>query len=152
MVMRRKRVFVIILVMLFGAGLAMFLLTRDSGPPVVVQGNFSAKDVAEIKSVVKRELWHEAFPNLSGHMIKVFPYMVKRALSGHVVRIETPAAPGSGRWIGTPYGGSNLYFPPPVKAERAAYVFFGRSTDTFLIVTNGPGGWSFNRTILVPTL
>jgi hypothetical protein len=59
MVMRRKRVFVIVLVMLFGAGLAMFLLTRDSGPPVVVQGNFSAKDVAEIKSVVKRELWHE---------------------------------------------------------------------------------------------
>ena len=63
--MRRKKVIAIFALALLGAGFAYFLLTHDSSRPVVVKGNFSAKDVAEIESAVRREKWRETFPNFS---------------------------------------------------------------------------------------
>ena len=120
----KKRKFIIITVLsLLGAGLAVFLLTRDSGPPVVVKGNFSAKDVAEIKSAVKRELWHEAFPNFSKQSIMMFPRMAKRAFTTRVSEVGTMG------W-------------PKDAAKNDAYALLSANAlGTAYFMTNGPLGW-----------
>jgi hypothetical protein len=73
MITRKRKIIIAIVLLLLGAGLVVFLLMRDSGPPVVVKGNFSAKDVADIKRAVRKQLWREAFPNFSKQSIAGFP-------------------------------------------------------------------------------
>lgn len=133
--MRKRKIIAISAVALLGAGLVGFLLTRDAGPPVVVYGNLSAKDVAEIKSAVRRELWREAFPNFSWATVKELPRSVRRALKAHVIRITAwpqNATPGASVRIADPYGPERLGF--------------GRSR--VLGVTNGPNGWGYSGPII----
>jgi hypothetical protein len=129
MVTRRKEVIVIVVLALFGAGLAVFLLTRDTGPPVVVKGNFSAKDVAQIKSAVRRELWREAFPNFSWATIKASPRSVRRVTKLRIFRIT-----GFTSFNGAPTARVQISEPDPWGAPRLAY-----DCD----FTNGPNGWVF---------
>ena len=134
MVTRKRKVIVIVVSALFVAGLAMFLFTHDSGPPVVVHGNLSAKDVAQIKSAVRRQLWRDALPNLSEKSIMAFPKGAKRAFTIHVSEIYPVVLSGT-------------------KGTRAAVALFSeRSWQIGYCLTNGPGGWSFNRSVLAPTL
>jgi hypothetical protein len=131
--MRKRKVIAIIVIGLLVAGIGVFLLTRDTGPPVVVYGNFTTKDVAQIKSAVRREVWREAFPDFSWKTIKASPRSVRWALRRHLksisgpltvngttgaqVRLRGPEEPGASE-LGSPHG---------------------------FIVTNGPNGWVFSR-------
>ena len=130
--MRRRKIIVISAVALLGAALVMFLLMRDTGPPVKVNGNFSAKDVAEIKSAVKRELWKEAFPNFSWNTIKALPRSIKRVVKVRVIRIENG-------WSVT---------GRPVARATIADPYYPRDPDYSWLeypVTNGPAGWTCGR-------
>ena len=129
--MRKKKVSVIVALMLFGAGLAVFLLTQDSGSPVVVHGNFSAKDVAQIKSAVKRELWREALPNFSWATINALPRSVRRVTKVRIVFIS-----GFNLWNGTPV--ANVQIVEAHEPDR----FQPRYDYDF---TNGPKGWTFSH-------
>ena len=125
---KRKVIIVIVALALLGAGLTLFLLTRDSGPPMVVQGNFSEKDVSQIKRAVRRQLWRETFPNFSVKTSKALPGMVKRALLTHVEYIQTcgvglPNRKGALAWWSENAGGTGY------------------------VLTNGPAGWSYSGTV-----
>ena len=125
--MRKRKVIVITTLALLGAGVAMFLLTRDSGPPVVVKGNFSAKDVTQIKSAARKELWREAFPDFSSYTIKALPRRTKRALTTRVSEIE------SLDWASV--GSSN---------EAFASLVAGTNYVGNYVFTNDPTGWRLN--------
>lgn len=119
--MQRRRFFVIGVLMAFtGILLAVWVLTRDSGPPVVVQGNFSARDIAQIQRVVRRRLWHDALPNLSKQSLMAFPGTAKYALNTHVFRIE--------RWNSPPGSARALFTTNELLSSG-------------YVLTNGPAGW-----------
>jgi hypothetical protein len=127
---KRKIIVTVATLVLLGAGLAVFLLTRDSGPPVVVHGNFSAKDVAQIKSAVRRELWRVALPDFSWATIKASPQSVRWALKVRVRSISGPFAVNGTReaQVG-------------LKGPEKPGGFILISPHGF-IVTNGPNGWA----------
>src|SRR5689334_12907147 len=126
---KRKIIIVVLLVMLLGGAGVMFL-SRDSGPPIKLDGDFSAKDITQIKRAVRHRLWHDAFPGLSWQTLKALPGGVKsawgtriREISGnpHIVTVYV-SGPGRTNW----WEGYAL--------------------------TNGPGGWawSYNNVYVVP--
>ena len=121
--MRKKKVIVIIALVLLGAGLTVFLFTRDSGLPVVVEGNLSAKDVAQIKSVVRRELWRESLPNFSQATIKALPQSIRRVRKVQVVRISCFS------WI----NGTQLARVAMTESHEPGWSQ----------LPYGPGGWAF---------
>jgi hypothetical protein len=127
---------VIVGLVLLGAGIALFLLTRDSGPPVEVYGNFSARDVAQIKSAVRRELWREAFPNFSWATIKALPHEVKRVPKTHITTVS--------RYGPLPDGA-------PTALIRISMPFDATTSNALnsiapgYFLTNGPAGWSVER-------
>ena len=129
MVTRRKKVVIVVLLILLVAGVAAFLLVHDSGPRVVVHGNFSAKDVTQIKSAVRRELWRESFPRFSADTIEELPRRVKTALKVHVIEIST-AREGFAKRI------------PRNKNGDAWARLSGPLEGRVYLVTNGPSGWS----------
>jgi hypothetical protein len=126
--MRKRKVIAIIVVVVLAATLGVFLLTQDSGPPVVVRGNFSTMDIAEIKRAVRRQLWHEVLPNLSKQSIKAFPRMAKRAFAVRLVGVES--------WGTMTLNGSDKV----ILLARAK--LSGNSGQKFYLLTNGPIGWS----------
>ena len=142
MATRKRKVIIIVALALLGTGIAIFLLTRDSGPPVVVEGNLSAKDVAQIKSAVRRELWKEAFPNFSWATIKALPHSVKKALRSQVAEIRTE----NGLLNPVQYSDSNT-----MRYQAVAFLSHTGSSNSWdefsfiYILTNGPGGWVCRR-------
>ena len=135
-VMRKRKLIVITVLALTAAMLGVFLLTRDYGPAVVVQGNFSAKDVAEIKSAVRQQLWHEALPDFSMQTIRAFPQMAKRALTTHLISIEGIGSVGSERPI-TSFIQQQFGFPPGCRSKRHSACLVFRQTI----------GWILQRTV-----
>ncbi len=150
--MPKSKLVVIIILALLEATLGVFLLTRDSGPPVVVQGNFSAEDVAEIKSAVKLQLWREAFPNLSRRTIQRLPWAARRAVSTPVISIESvveglnvgvgeKSSPFRTTWT------SNRVTQSYFMVNRAAFACLSTNyRDSGFFLTEGPGGWSVDIT------
>ena len=126
---KRKIIVIVVLLMLLVAGLAVFLLTRDSGPPVRVFGNLSAKDVEQIKRAVKRELWKEAFPNFSGATFRTLPRSIGRALRARVVDVEG--------------GRTNEAFVTMADPYNPEQYGVGKWHELF--ITNGPDGWAYSR-------
>jgi hypothetical protein len=135
--MRKKKVIVIVVLALLGAGMAVFLLTRDSGPPVVVKGNFSVKDVAQIKSAVRKELWKKAFPNFSIKTFKALPHEVKHLLKTRVTQVS---------------GYVPLHNGTAQALARTSETFDASTSNALnslartYFLTNGPNGWSYCRT------
>jgi hypothetical protein len=125
--MRNRRIAAVIVLICLGAGVAVFLLTQDSGPSMVVQGNFSAKDVAQIKSAVRRELWREAFPNFSWNAFKGLPHGVKLAFKAHVTLIQAIASTA-------PNGKTDFL-------ATLSQPFDSSGLARSYILTNGPYGW-----------
>jgi hypothetical protein len=128
---RKRKVVVIIVLALLGVGLAVFLVTRDSGPPVVVHGNVSAKDVAQIKSAVRRELWRDAFPNFSWATIKALPRSMRRVQKVRIVRIS-----GLTLFNGTHLANVRIEEPHEEGRFQPPYDYD---------FTNGPNGWTFSH-------
>jgi hypothetical protein len=133
MVTRKRKVIAMVGLVLLAAGAAVFLFTRDSGPPVVVHGDLSEKDVAQIKSAVKRELWKEAVPNFSWATLKALPRSVRWALK---VRLRSISGPSTVN--GTTEARVGLEGPN----KPGGLILI--SPHGF-IVTNGPNGWAVSR-------
>jgi hypothetical protein len=130
--MRKRKIIAIIAIVLFGMALTVFLLTRDTGPPVVVTGNFSVQDVAQIKGEVRRELWREVLPSFSKETIIELPRQARRAFTTHVgeIRSFNAASPGS----------SN---------KAIASIVVGKNYVIVYAFTNGPSGWRFDQNPLI---
>jgi hypothetical protein len=129
----KRKVVIIIALVLLGAGIAVFLLTRDSGLPVVVQGNLSAKDVAQIERAVRHELWREAFPNCSWATFKALPHEVKRVLKTRVTEVSRagPLPDGTARALAR--------ISEPFDATTSNGM---NSIAPGYLLTNGLTGWS----------
>ena len=129
--MRKKKVILVIVLVFLGAGLAVFLLMRDSGPPVVVSGNLSAEDIAQIKSAVRRELWREALPNFSWAAIKSLPRSSRRVTKVRIVRISDFSF----------LNGTQLARVEITEPHEPGHI----QMPDFIDVTNGPSGWAFHQ-------
>jgi hypothetical protein len=141
--MHKRKVIVFVILAFLGAGLAVFLLTRDSGPPVVVNGNFSAKDVAQIKSAVRRELWRAVFPNFSWETVEASPGAMKKALNSHVATIEPMGAN-----LPVEVGESNSNLRQTSAVAIMSPTGSSNSWDelhSIYFLTNGPSGWVCHR-------
>jgi hypothetical protein len=121
--MRKRKIIVVVLLVMLLGGASVFFLSRDSGTPVQVSGDFSAKDVAQIKSAVRRSLWREAFPGFSMQTLKALPGAVKRAWKTHVARIEGSEHEATA-WLAGPGIETN---------EQFGYM-----------LTNEPDGWAIH--------
>ena len=86
--MRKRKIIVVVSLVLLLGGVGAMFLSRDSGPPVKVEGDLSAKDAAQIKRAVRRRLWHDVFPNFSKQTLKELPGMTRLAWTAHIIRIE----------------------------------------------------------------
>jgi hypothetical protein len=76
--------FAVILLLLIIAG---FFLFRPV-PSIRVIGNLPAKDLAEIKSFARHQIWKGTFPNFSWKSIKGLPSAVNSRWHTHLVRVE----------------------------------------------------------------
>jgi hypothetical protein len=123
--MRKRKIIIVVLLVLLLGGAGVMFLSCDSGTPVRVYGELSAKDVDQIKSVVRRHLWRDAFPEFSMQTFKALPGAAKRIWTTHITTIQ-----------GNPH---------------VAIVSFSRSVGRTNIVngctfTNGPAGWVWRDT------
>jgi hypothetical protein len=126
MVARKRKVIIIVALVLLGAGLAVFLVTRGSGPPISVMGNFSARDISQIKREVSREIWREGFPSFSMRAIKELPDTVKRDHETRIISIG---------WR----------IPPSGSQKGQAYAIFSGTGGQFgCCLTNGTTGWRWD--------
>jgi hypothetical protein len=128
--MRKGKIIIVVLLVMLLGGAGVMFLSRDTGPPVKIYGDLSAKDVAQIKSAARRRLWHEAFPDFSMRTFKKLPRMVRRAWVTRVTQISG-------------YNGrATAYLSGPGRTNL--WDGYG--------VTNGPGGWAWtqNNFYIVP--
>jgi hypothetical protein len=128
--MRRRQIIRILLLVALGAGPAAFLLTYDGGQPVVVQGNFTAKDITQIKSAVRRQLWREVFPAFSTKTVMKLPLMAKRAMATRAEYIQMERGTSS----------SN-------RCTVAVAWWEENGKGTGYLLTNVPKGWTWAGTV-----
>jgi hypothetical protein len=128
--MRKGKVITVVAVALLGSAFAWFLVTRDNGPRISVMGNFSARDVAQIKRAVRREIWHEGFPRFSMSAIKELPDTIRRDHGTRIISIG---------WRVPPSG---------TEGGEAYTIFSGTGGESGCCVTNGPEGWSWDGDLI----
>jgi hypothetical protein len=107
----------VLLVTAFGC-VILFIL-RSPGPSPVVDGNLSARDISQIQRAVRRELWHENFPNFSAQTFKSLPANIHAVFTNRIAYIGTFSSNTAYAWCGT-------------------NSFLGYS------LTNGPDGWRYS--------
>jgi hypothetical protein len=83
---RKKRIVLVALVLLVMGGVLWFVTHREE--EVVVRGNLSATDVAEIKRAVRSEMRREVFPNFSWSSVKGLPAAAWK-YSQNTIRVVT---------------------------------------------------------------
>jgi len=120
--MRKRKIIIVGLLVVLLGGAAVLFLYSDSGPTVRVIGNLSPKDVAQIKTAVRCNLWHDALPSFSWQTFTALPGAAKRAWTSHVRRIEGNEHQATAFLGGPKLGGTNVW----------------QGYD----VTNGPAGWA----------
>ncbi|HZV35331.1 MAG TPA: hypothetical protein VFB72_12225 [Verrucomicrobiae bacterium] len=77
------------------SGIALLLMVfagwlwLSPAPNPKINGDFSAADIADIERTFRRELWHDALPELSWSAFKGLPRNIYRRASTHISRIES---------------------------------------------------------------
>ncbi len=73
--MKKKWIILISTLLLVFAAVVWF--NTGSEPAIIVKGNLSAKDVAEIKRIARHKLRHDIFPEFSWKNVKTLPDKIK---------------------------------------------------------------------------
>lgn len=78
----RKKIVVALVLFLAAVGVCWLLTSRRA--PMVVVGNLSQKDVAEITRAVHHQMWRNTFTRFSWKMLKELPGNVLRNATCHI--------------------------------------------------------------------
>lgn len=84
--MHKKKLIALAIFLLLLIPIALLLVHPAQCAKVV--GNISAKDLAEVKSFARNQIWSGTFPNFSWKSIKGLPPAVNLRLHMRLVRIE----------------------------------------------------------------
>ena len=87
--MKKKRTVLLAFLLLLFSGILWFALHRDE--KIVVEGNLSATDLAEIKRLVRSEMRRRVFPDFSWASVKALPASSLTYLQSQVLFIYAPA-------------------------------------------------------------
>jgi hypothetical protein len=78
----RKKIALVLVLILAVVGVCWVLASRRA--PMVVVGNLSQKDVAEITRAVRHQMWRNTFKRVSWKMLKELPGNVLRNATCHI--------------------------------------------------------------------
>src|ERR1700722_5253353 len=84
--MRKKRLIAFAAFLLLLITISFFFFRPAPGLQIV--GSISAKDLAEVKSFARHQIWSGVFPDFSWKSIKMLPKAVNSRLHTRLVRIE----------------------------------------------------------------
>ncbi|EEF61653.1 hypothetical protein [Pedosphaera parvula] len=86
MTKRKKLGFALIAILIMATSAFLYLHAPDK--PIRINGNLAPEDLADVQSIVRREIWRGTFPDWSFKTFRNLPGAIKTRLNRRVVSID----------------------------------------------------------------